>query len=170
MTFAGMLTFPWSGIVDQLECRLTFRRPRFLRSLTIDFPGILGVEEFVRAVVRRTGPCTCTLYEKGFPRVDKDWNFAQQRLAGSLHFVMLGYLLVRWLFLSKPLQRSIAPVFLPLLISLHKPHNTKANDTPPRAPVAELRPSSDPNLHSNPCSPVSYSPSHPLQYPCQHLH
>jgi hypothetical protein len=72
-----------------------------LRSLTIHFPGILGVEEFVRAVVRRTGPCTCTLYEKGFPWVDKDWNFAQQRLAGSLHFVMLGYLLVRWLFSFK---------------------------------------------------------------------
>jgi hypothetical protein len=48
-----------------------------LRLLTIDFPGILGVE-FMGALVRHTGSYTCTLYEKGFPWVDKDWNFAQQ--------------------------------------------------------------------------------------------
>ena len=49
-------------------------------------------------------------------------------------------------------SKASATIDLPLLIPLHKLHNINANDTPLRAPVAELHPSSDPNLHSSPCS------------------
>jgi len=57
--------------------------PALLRLLTIDFPGILGVE-FVGALMRHTGSYTCTLYEKGFPWVDKDWNLSKRRDAELL--------------------------------------------------------------------------------------
>jgi hypothetical protein len=134
--------------------------PTLLWSLTLSFQASLAWRSSCAALVL----AYVYPYEKGFLWVDKYWNFAQQHLIRSLQFLVPGYLFGALTFPSKPLQQSVAPVFLSHLISVHKLHNVNTKRYSSKSPSRRI------NLHSPLYSPVSHSPSPPLPYPRRHLH